>query len=371
MNEPLPASTERQFPCTACGANLVFAPGTRSLECPYCGTRNEVPPDDATAVREAVRELDYAAHADRIPAEDAAEALTVRCVTCGAEQAFPPNVVARRCAFCGAALVAQAQSRRVIKPTAVLPFHVTRGQADGLFQQWIAGLWFAPNALRRQARREGVHGVYVPAWTYDADTFTRYTGERGEDYWVTETYTTVVNGRAVRQTRQVRRTRWYSARGAVDLSFDDVLVLATRTLPEYADELEPWDLKNLAPYRDAYLAGFVAESYQVALPEGFEEAKQIMAGRIAGAVRRDIGGDHQRIHSLDTRYDHVMFKLVLLPVWISAYRYGGRTYRFLVNARTGEIQGERPYSWVKITLAVLLGIILIVLFGLIIQGGRL
>jgi hypothetical protein len=84
-----------------------------------------------------------------------------------------------------------------------------------------------------------------------------------------------------------------------------------------------------------------------------------MDEHIAASIRRDIGGDHQRIHSTDTRYDDITFKHVLLPLWISAYRYRDRSFRFLVNARTGEVCGERPYSAAKITLAVLAALILV------------
>jgi hypothetical protein len=137
-------------------------------------------------------------------------------------------------------------------------------------------------------------------------------------------------------------------------TFDDVLVLASRSLPpKHAHALEPWDLRSLVPYRDEYLSGFAAESYQVDLAQGFEAAKAIMAEHIANTIRADIGGDHQRIHSVQTRYRDVTFKHILLPVWISAYRYHQRVFRFLVNARTGEVQGERPWSAVKITLLVL------------------
>jgi hypothetical protein len=153
----------------------------------------------------------------------------------------------------------------------------------------------------------------------------------------------------------VRKTRWHSVSGQVSNTFDDVLVLATRSLPpKQAHALEPWDLGALVPYRDEYLSGFAAESYQVDLVQGFEAAKGIMAGTIEWTIRRDIGGDHQRIHDVDTHYRDVTFKHILLPVWISAYRYHQRVFRFLVNARTGEVQGERPWSALKITLLVLL-----------------
>jgi hypothetical protein len=44
----------------------------------------------------------------------------------------------------------------------------------------------------------------------------------------------------------------------------------------------------------------------------------------------------------------VTFLHLLLPVWMGAYRFQAKVYQVLVNAQTGEVQGERPYSSVKI-----------------------
>ncbi len=177
---------------------------------------------------------------------------------------------------------------------------------------------------------------------------------------MTETYTAVENGRSVTRTRQVQRTRWSRAAGVVENSFDDVLVLAGKSLPrKYAESLEPWDLANLVPYADAYLSGFRAESYQIGLSEGFEAAKGIMADAIHNSIRQHIGGDEQRIHSTQTQYRNITFKHILLPVWRSAYRFRDKVCRNLINARTGEVQGERPYSAWKITGAVLLGLVIV------------
>jgi hypothetical protein len=167
----------------------------------------------------------------------------------------------------------------------------------------------------------------------------------------------------------VTRTRWSAASGTVFNRFDDVLVVASRSLPPaQADALPPWDLAGLVPYRDEYLSGFRAESYQVGLPEGFAKAKTVMEAEIREAVCRDIGGDHQQIQSLQTRHDKTTFKHILLPIWISSYRYGDRTYRFLVNARTGEVQGERPWSWIKIALAAIAAVVAIVVVVSILQA---
>jgi hypothetical protein len=238
---------------------------------------------------------------------------------------------------------------------------VPRGKADAAFRAWIASLWFAPGDVKRLAAVDAsLAGVYVPYWTYDCETTTDYVGQRGDAYYTTETFTAMVNGRPQVQTRQVRRIRWSSARGTVHNSFDDILVLATSSLPvKYIGELEPWDTENLVPYRDEYLSGFRTDSYQVDLAQGFETARSLMEPAIVSACRSDIGGDEQRVTDTDTRYRDVKFKHVLFPVWISAYRYRGKVYRFLVNARTGEVQGERPWSAAKIALLVV-GIVAVI-----------
>ena len=106
-------------------------------------------------------------------------------------------------------------------------------------------------------------------------------------------------------------------------------------------------------YDDRFLSGFRCEAYSVDVKSGLDQAKAVMRSEIDRQVRRDIGGDEQRILSLNSRYEGVTFKHILLPVWISSYRYNQKVYRFLVNGQTGEVQGERPYSIFKIVAAVL------------------
>ncbi len=341
-----------EFPCENCGARMDFSPTSQQVTCPYCQHQMAIPQSG-----EEIEELDFHAYVSKtLEASDSVEATTVTCSTCHAETTLEEQVTAADCPFCGSAIVTDPGHRRVIRPRSLLPFRVEDNEAINLFRQWIGKLWFAPTKVKRYARTQKakLNGVYVPYWTYDSNTISHYTGQRGDDYYVTEHYTTTVNGKSERRTRQVRKTRWRSVSGNVFRSFDDVLVLASHSLPEkYTRKLEPWDLESLVPYDRNYLAGFRAEAYQVNLEEGFSQAKELMEPEIRREVERDIGGDHQRIRSLATQYNAPTFKHILLPVWISAYSYKGETYRFLVNARTGEVQGERPYSAIKITFAVL------------------
>jgi hypothetical protein len=238
----------------------------------------------------------------------------------------------------------------------VLPFQVTVEQARDAIRKWISSRWFAPNALKRLAYQQSIGGVYLPFWTYDSHTTTLYRGQRGEHYYVDETYTeTDAQGNQVTKTRRVQKTRWYPASGSVSRWFDDVLVPATKSVASTRlTALEPWDLKLLKAYDPVFLAGFKAQRYEIDLPQGFEVAKQKMAPTIESDVRSDIGGDEQRIESLKTSYSAITFKHILLPVYIGAYRFREKVYQVLVNARTGEVTGERPYSFWKIFFFVLM-----------------
>ncbi len=360
QHELTPPTGSRQFPCHSCGAFLVYKPDTPHLVCEYCGT------DHAIAdAREVVAELDF----ESFPGSAAGGAekqqvAVVQCTSCGASSSLKPNVTADHCPFCGTALVVSSGSLcTVLKPKSLLPFRIERKQGFDLFKGWVHSLWFAPNDLKELAENhERLTGLYLPYWTYDCRTETDYTGQRGDDYYVSETYTATEKGRSVTRTRQVRKTRWRQASGHVFNTFDDILVSGSHSLPtEYCQALEPWDLKGLVPFTEQYLSGFRAETYQVDVKAGFEVAKKMMDGAIRSTVCEDIGGDHQQISSLDVQYHHITFKHILLPVWLSAYRYRGKVYRFMVNGRTGEVQGERPWSWIKITLAVLAVIMLTLL----------
>ena len=221
-------ATIREFSCASCGAKLEYAPGTTTLICRHCNTANPIPENGVK-----VHEEDFlAAIAHFKENSDKDECLVVVCPSCGAKTSLAANVTAARCPFCGTPIVAEGQQHRQIKPACLLPFGVTAEKAMQEYQDWLGGLWFAPSSLKRDALSGRLQGVYIPAWTYDSRAESDYTGERGEDYWDTETYTTTENGRSVTRTRQVRKTRWYPASGHVRNIFDDVLILATRSLPE-------------------------------------------------------------------------------------------------------------------------------------------
>jgi hypothetical protein len=346
---------KHEFPCPGCGASLEFKPGTVSLVCPYCGMVQKIESNETAEIKE--HSFDEALQSKKtLPSKDLKE---VRCRTCGAATLITEQ--SSRCPFCDSPVVVEDVDEDVIEPEGVLPFQVNRQQARQSFTDWVKSRWFAPSDLVLRARKDGIDGVYLPFWTYDSETTTDYQGRRGTHYYETET---VRNAQGKSEERRVQKTKWKPVSGTVGVGFDDLLVCASETLPRpLVQRLEPWDLEKIHVFQPSYLSGFLAERYNVGLEKGFEEAKLRMVSRIEDAIREDIGGDEQEITSMETRHYNIRFKHLLLPLWLSSFRYKEKIYRFIVNARTGESTGERPYSKAKIGMtiaSVILGLILLV-----------
>lgn len=363
--------TETRFPCHQCGAVQTFSVGSGALECNYCGFENEITRRDAPILE---HDLHQALKALASAAMTAEAITTIHCPTCAANFEMDANTHAGECVFCGTAVVTSTEHLKPLKPEALLPFAIDEGQARSAYKRWLKKLWFAPNALKKYASDNvSLNGVFIPYWTYDSRTVSAYSGQRGDVYYVNVPYIAQVNGRSVRRMRREPRIRWTPVSGRTRRHFDDVLIGATHSLPrKITDWLEPWDLNNLEAYNEAYLSGFTSEVYQVDLDEGVDHARRVMDEVIRRDVARDIGGDQQRIHHLDTQHFDNTFKHILLPLWTAAFRFRQKSYRFVVNGRTGKVQGERPYSYIKIALAVVAGLCLLagVVYGLE-QGGGL
>lgn len=352
------AQVTDKFPCTNCGANLTYKPGTTHLKCEFCQTENEIPKIEGN-----VEEQDFTAVLEQ--ESSSAPKLTVstvNCHNCGATTTVDAHLQTADCPYCASPLVlAEKKEENLIRPGGILPFKIKREETLKIFQNWVKKLWFAPSQLKKSVKPESFKAMYVPYWTFDSFCDCQYSGMRGTYYYVTETYTTSENGKMVTRTRQVRKVRWTPCSGRVNNAFDDVLVLASKNLPQKdIDSLEPWDLKQNEPFNDAYLSGIVTEKYQVTLKDGFNIGKGKMDQVMRGIIQKDIGGDEQRILSMHPIYSKITFKLLLLPLYISAYKFKNKVYNVYVNGRTGKMKGQRPIAWGKVTLLVIFIIAIIV-----------
>lgn len=339
------------FGCSNCGAELKYKPGTTTLVCDYCNTKNEIYQEETI-----IEELDFDAYIEKSESENLELEKIIQCNSCGSTSSIDESLKSLHCPYCSAPLVEEnVREERFIKPSYLLPFNLDTPKVYNLLSDWVNGLWWAPNNLKKAALSPiGLRGIYVPYWTFDVNTNSMYTGERGENYSVT-------TGSGDNETTETR-TRWYDTAGNVSMFFDDIMTPASGNIDlNSLSQLEPWDTNALIKINDQYLSGFVTEKYKIKLKESFQSAKSIVDNRIRKEIYRDIGGDDQRIDSVSTQYNNIQFKHILLPVYVSSYHYNGKIYHFYVNGRNGKLIGKRPYSTIKIALAIIAVLILIVM----------
>ena len=341
----------RHFPCPKCGADLEYWIGNEALRCGHCGYHREIVFDE----NDQIEEQDYEAVLARLEALRKEESggeqgleQVIACGNCSAEVTFTGVLTATECAYCGTPLQrdgVHTDSER-IPVDAVLAFEIDKATAKAGLKRWLKRLWFAPGSFKRQGARGRFEGIYLPFWTFDALSFTRYRGQRG-------VHRTERVGRG-KNARTRTRTDWSPVSGKFQRFLDDVLVLAARRADSpLLRRLEPWPLEKCRPFAPEFLAGFLARTYDTRLVDGFTEARADMEQVLKRETRRRIGGDAQRITDFDVRYDAITYKHLLLPLWLMSYRYGDRTFQVVINAVTGQVYGERPWSVWKIVFAIL------------------
>jgi predicted RNA-binding Zn-ribbon protein involved in translation (DUF1610 family) len=352
-------STEqtRTYPCPQCGDALQFAIDSQKLACGSCGFIQAIDPGERRVVKE--RDLGEAVARLREEAKQKTGSQVVGqkeivCQSCGAHSTFTGSLTATRCPYCTTPIqrddVQDAPARLAVD--GVLPFTVDEKQAKAALSKWVTSRWFAPKEFKEYGRAGSFTSLYAAYFTYDAETETDYTGERGDDYTVT-----VGSGD---DQRTETRTRWTGASGRVSNSFDDLAVLANTGLErKFTSKLEPWPTSSAKPFAPEYVAGHLCRTYDRGVEECLGDAKERMEKDIIHSVERDIGGDKQRIDSKTVHFDSLTFKHLLLPIWLLTVLFGGRVFQVFINGATGEVHGQRPFSPIKIALAVI-GVLLLI-----------
>ena len=168
--DPRHIEIQTNFPCDSCGGDMRFDPAGGQMVCQHCGNSAALSQGPWDAAK--IREIDFrtAVRGD-LPAPEIEETRVSKCPNCAAQVEFDPNVHAKECPFCATPVVTDTGTHRHIKPRAVLPFAYDERRAHDAMAEWLGRLWFAPNGLKQYARKgRKLDGIYVPYWTYDADT---------------------------------------------------------------------------------------------------------------------------------------------------------------------------------------------------------
>lgn len=355
----------RTYPCSACGGELHFDIATQLLKCQHCGVTHELREGEGVV---AERDLSQAIAFTRSGRGSTSALIEgekeIVCQNCGGHTTFSGSLTANRCPYCATPIqrddVHDAPERLPVD--GVLPFQVDDRRAQELIEEWVSSRWFAPSEFKRYNRTGSFESVYMAYFTYDADTTTRYRGERGDHYTVT-----VGDGD---DRRTETRTRWSPASGVVDNTFDDVAVCANDGFDRTRiANLEPWPTDQAVAYSPEYAAGHLCRTYDRDVEQCFPEARQTMEQTIDRTIERDIGGDEQRVRSRDIHWRRTEYKHLLLPIWLLTVIYLGQPFQVYINGVTGEVQGQRPYSKVKIAAAVVVALLVVIILIAMFAGG--
>ncbi|MFO1452202.1 MAG: hypothetical protein U1F61_28815 [Opitutaceae bacterium] len=365
------ATARSKYSCPSCGAEATWNPAKKALVCGFCGTQSPATIEltGFSQKEEVIVEHDLVVALRSIPDSGRgwnAKKTQVKCQSCQAISVFDEQNVAQRCDFCGSAsLVPYEEVKASFRPESLLPLKISDTQVRDSIRAWYASRWFAPNALKNRALTDTVKGLYIPYWTFDAQVQARWTAMSGDYYYETERYT---DSKGNRQTRQVRKVRWYPSAGSLEHFFDDELVAASRGVhPGLLRQVEPFPTKDLVPYDPSFLSGWVVERYQIDLPTAAHEARKGMEAKTERLCASQVPGDTHRDLRVASTFSAQTFKHILTPLWLVSYDYHGKSFQCVINGYTGSIAGEYPKSWIKITLAV---VTVVVVVGLVLYFGN-
>jgi hypothetical protein len=283
--------------------------------------------------------------------------MNLRCQACGAELVVAPELKTTVCPYCAApSVVERPPSEERPSPLFALGFSLTHRAAGERVRGWLRSRHPWTHSGLKRASLQDVRGVYVPAWLYSARAESAYSASIGEDYTETETYTTTENGKTVTKTRTVTKTEWRSLSGQHAEYVPDVLVTASRGLPSVEFEaLEPFDLRALARFTPALVAGWVAEEPSLGREPCLAQAREEAVALVGRRLEAFLPGDSHRDLRHQTRLHEESLEVCLVPVWVLAARYAPDKppLRVVVNGQSGAVYGQAPVSWVKVALTVL------------------
>ncbi len=334
------------FKCPNCGATTSFDPRAASVTCSNCGSiyalHTQRVGGDAKEFEFTLDTLNSAPRGWGVTRRD------LHCEKCGATTSVAPTELSTTCPFCGSNHVAARTAvPDAFRPRFLIPFKIERDACASLARAWLKRGWMYPRDLVNVATGAQFVGIYLSFWTFRARVQGNWRAEVGRE--ITEKYFDVSEAKFKTRTR----LEWKWQEGNVLLAFDDELETGTTHIrANLLKRLAPFDLNALVAYEPGYLAGWRASSYEIALNDAWDSARAQMREKTRAAAYADIDSNEVQNFTVNAVFDDEAWRLVLLPVYLAAYRFREKTYQIVINGQTGKVAGDKPLDWKKILLIV-------------------
>ena len=333
----VPHETIVEFSCPRCSAGSAFSAESGVLECQFCGYQQV--PEGAKVGRSAdEQEFRVTTLAAANQGWGTSERIDVVCQNCGTQESVSADMLTHNCAFCGSSRVVQTEDvDDVLRPSALIPVEVNQEQLENILNKWFTASWLLPQQLNNIVANVEPDRVFLPFWTFDA---------RSSAEWRAEVGHTVTTG-----TGKNRRTKtvWRWENGSVTLNFDDHLISGSKRISEQLKaELGNYKMQGLVSYDPDYLAGSIAQAYDIELEQAWRLGRNAFREITRKACRNQASSSKIRNFSMSLDFYDESWRYILIPVLMASYQFDNQTYRIVINGQTGKIFGQRPVDWKKV-----------------------
>ena len=331
-------ATLQEFKCPCCDGAIEFNSGLQKMQCPYCGTEFDMEDMQAySAELEAEQgdDLHWDTEAGGQWQTGEAEGLRQYCCnTCGGEIVADETTGATECPFCGNPVVMTERFAGMLRPDLVIPFKIDKKGAIAALQNHYKGKVLLPKVFKDENRIKEVKGLYVPVWLFDtdADAHVRYNATRTR-FWSDSQY-------------NYTETSHFAVIRAGGIGFRDVPVDGSSKMDDtLMESIEPYDISGAVDFQTAYLAGYLADKYDVDAETSVARANSRIKKSTEDAFASTVVGYNTVIPvSSNIQLRKGRARYALYPVWILNTQWNGQKYTFAVNGQTGKICGQLPVS---------------------------
>ena len=351
-----------EFECPACGGGLEFEPTSQKVKCPYCDT--EFTPE---AMEELAKSRNSAPAEELQWAEPEGEQLetehmrTYICQSCGGELMCDENTAATNCPYCDNPVVMSQRVEGTLQPDLIIPIKFNKQAAMDALTRHMSGKKLLPKLFRTQNRIERIQGVYIPFWLYDADVCADM-----------QYHATTVR-RWSDSHNNYTETRHFKIHRAGTIGFEAVPVDASSKMAnDLMESIEPYDLSQAVPFNAAYLAGYLADRYDVSSDITKTRAEERIKNGTAQAFQATVSNySTVSLENANISLENSRVRYALLPAWLLTTHYQGKDYTFAMNGQTGKMVGDLPVDkgayWRWFTIVALAGTAVAYLIGLMLR----
>ena len=326
----------QEYKCPCCGGAIAFDSSIQKMKCPYCDTEFEMEAlagYDSELKNAKEDDMSWETSAGSEWQEGEADGLrSFVCKSCGGEIVGDENTAATSCPFCGNPVVMMGQFSGELKPDYVIPFKLDKNAAKEALKKHYSGKRLLPKVFSDQNHIDEVKGVYVPFWLFDADAEAdiRYRATRVRA-WSDNRY-------------NYTETSFYSVSRSGSLGFERVPVDGSTNMPdELMESIEPFDYSEAVDFQTAYLAGYLADKYDVDAEQSIEHANERIKKSTESAFADTVEGyTTVTPEASSIRLQNGKTSYALLPVWILNTTWNGQRYTFAMNGQTGKLIGDLP-----------------------------